>query len=190
MAVSAAVGTNGTGTQIPLSSEFNINGIYTDGTTYLTGGLDGTGYSYSANLLMTSRVLNGTLLDFGSPNVADVVGCSGQSITLPAGKFSGLMLLATGVEGNQVSQTLVVNYTDGTSSQFVQSFSDWFSPQKYPGELEAVAMAYRNFDNGTKDQRTFNLYAYRFALNPAKVVQSITLPNDSKVLVLAATLLP
>lgn len=51
-------------------------------------------------------------------------------------------------------------------------------------------MAYRNFKNGTKDQRTFNLYAYRLVLNSAKVVQSITLPNDSHVLVLAATLLP
>jgi hypothetical protein len=100
------------------------------------------------------------------------------------------VLLATGVEGSQASQTFTVTYTDGTSSQFVQSFSDWFSPQKFPGEFEGVAMAYRNFDNGTKDKRTFNLYAYRFALNKAKVVQSVSLPNDAHVLVLAATLLP
>jgi hypothetical protein len=100
------------------------------------------------------------------------------------------MLLATGVEGNQAFQTLTVNYTDGTSSQFEQSFSDWFTPQKYHGESEGVAMAYRNYQNGTKDQRTFSLYAYRFALNPAKVVQSISLPNDPDVLVLAATLVP
>jgi hypothetical protein len=94
------------------------------------------------------------------------------------------------VEGNQTSETLTVNYTDGTSSQFTQSFSDWFTPQKFHGESEGVAMPYRNFDNGTKDRRTFSLYAYRFALNPAKVVQSISLPNDPHVLVLAATLLP
>jgi len=190
LAVSAAVGTTGTGTQVNLSSEFNVNGIYTDGTTYSTGGLDGTGYSYSANLLTTSRVFNSVLFDFGPANELDAVGCSGQSVSLPQGQFSGLMLLATGVEGNQASETLTVNYTDGTSSQFVQSFSDWFTPQKFHGEFEGVAMAYRNFDNGTKDQRTFNLYAYRFALNPAKVVQSVSLPNDSHVLVLAATLLP
>ena len=51
-------------------------------------------------------------------------------------------------------------------------------------------MAYRNYEDGTKDKRTFNLYAYRFALNSAKTVKSITLPNDTKVVVLAATLLP
>ncbi|HKF49845.1 MAG TPA: hypothetical protein VKB38_20960, partial [Terracidiphilus sp.] len=75
-------------------------------------------------------------------------------------------------------------------SQFTQNFSDWFTPQKYAGELEGVAMAYRNFDNGTKDQRTFNLYAYRFALNSTKTVASLTLPNDQSVAVLAATLVP
>jgi hypothetical protein len=190
LAVSAAVGATGTGTQVNLSSEFNLNGIYTDGTIYSTGGLDGGGYSYSANLLTTSRVFNGTLFTFGPANELDAVGCSGQTVTLTQGKFSGLMLLATGIEGNQKSETLTVKYTDGTSTKFTQSFSDWFTPQKYSGESEGVAMAYRNFDNGTKDQRTFNLYAYTFTLNPAKSVRSITLPNDTHVVVLAATLVP
>ncbi len=190
LAVSAAAGKTGTGTQVNLSSEFNLNGIYTDGTIYSTGGLDGGGYSYSANLLTTSRVFNGTLFTFGPVNELDAVGCSGQSVTLTQGKFSGLMLLATGIEGNQASETLTVKYTDGTSTKFTQSFSDWFTPQKYSGESEGVAMAYRNFDNGTKDQRTFNLYAYTFTLNPAKSVKSVTLPNDTHVVVLAATLLP
>jgi hypothetical protein len=190
LAVSAAVGTKGTGTEVNLSSEFNLSGIYTDGTIYSTGGLDGGGYSYSANLLTTSRVFNGTLFTFGPANQLDAVGCSGQSVTLTQGKFSSLMLLATGIEGKQASETLTVKYTDGTSTKFTQSFSDWFTPQKYTGESEGVAMAYRNFDNGTKDQRTFNVYAYTFALNPAKSVKSVTLPSDTHVVVLAATLVP
>jgi hypothetical protein len=190
LALSSGVGTTGTGTQVDLSSEFNVNGIYQDGTTYTTGGLDGQGYSYSANLLTASRVYNGTLLKFGATGLPDAVGCSGQSLSLPQGQFSSLLLLGTAVGGNQASQTLTVHYTDGTSSQFVQSFSDWFTPQKYHGEAEGVAMPYRNFDNGTKDQRTFNLYEYRLALNKAKTVQSITLPSNAKVMVLAGTLLP
>ncbi len=190
LAVSAGVGKTGTGTPVDLSSQFNLNGIYSDGTTYTTGGLDGVGYSYSANLLTPSRVYNSTLFNFGAANQLDAVGCSGQTVSLPQGQYSSLMLFATGVEGNQASQTLTVNYTDGTSTKFVQSFSDWFTPQKYPREFEGVAMAYRDFDNGTKDQRTFNLYTYKLALNPAKTVQSIALPNNSKVALLAATLLP
>ena len=188
LAVSAAVGTTGVGTAVDLSAEFDVNGIYTDGSTYTTGGLDGKGYSYSANLLTTSRVLNNILFDFGAANVPDAIGCAGQSITLPTGQFSSLMLTGTAIQGNQTSQTITVNYTDGSSSQLVQSFSDWFTPQNFPREYEAVAMAYRNFDNGTKDKRTFNVYAYRLPLNHAKIVQSITLPNNANVLVLAATL--
>ncbi|HEY4905191.1 MAG TPA: hypothetical protein VIH89_17070 [Candidatus Sulfotelmatobacter sp.] len=188
LAVSAAVATTGTGTQVDLSSEFNLNGIYTDGTKYTTGGMDGLGYSYSANLLTTARAFNGILLTFGPANEPDAVASNGQVITLSSGQFSGLELLATAVQGNQASQTFTVTYTDGTTSKFTQSLSDWFTPQKYPHESEGVAMAYRNFDNGIKDQRTFNLYAYRLVLNKAKTVQSITLPNNANVIVLAATL--
>ena len=191
LAVSAAVGTTGNGTPVDLSSEFNLNGIYTDGSTYsATGGIDGQGSSYSATLLTASRVYNGTLLDFGSANVPDVVSCSGQVVTLPAGEFSGLVLFASGINGNQASQTFTVTYTDGTTSKFVQSLSDWYTPQKYPHESEAVVMAYRNLDTGKKDNRVFNLYEYRFVLNKAKTVQSITLPSNADVVVLAATVVP
>ncbi len=190
LAVSAAIGTTGAGKQVDLSSEFLLNGIYQDGTMYTTGGLDGLGYSYSANLLTPSRVINGVLFKFGTENVPDAFASTGQTVTLPAGKFSKLVLFATGIEGNQTAQTLTVKYTDGTSTQFVQSFSDWFTPAKFPHEYEAVAMAYRNFEDGTKDNRTFNLYGYLFALNPTKTVQSLTLPNNTDIRVLAATVLP
>jgi hypothetical protein len=190
LAVSAAVGTTGLGTPVNLSAEFNLNGIYDDGTTYTNTGIDGDGYSYSANLLTSSRVFNSDLLEFGPANELDAVGCSGQTVSLTAGQFSGLALFATAVGGNQASQTFTVTYTDGTSSKFVQSLSDWYTPQKYPHESEGVAMAYRDFDNGTKDQRTFDLYEYRFVLTKTKTVQSITLPNNAHVVVLAATLVP
>jgi hypothetical protein len=51
-------------------------------------------------------------------------------------------------------------------------------------------MAYRNTSNGTRDRRTFNLYAYRFTLDPTKIVRDISLPNNPDVVVLAATLSP
>ena len=189
LAVSAAVGTSGAGVTADLSAGFNVNGIYTDGTQYNTGGLDGGGASYSENQLGTSRALSGILFRLGAANVPDAIGALGQTVNLPAGHFPQLVLLATGVQGNQTGQTITVNYTDGTSTQFVQSFSDWFTPQNFPGEIDAIPMAYRNFGDGSRDQRPFSLYAYVFRLNAAKTVKSITLPNDPDVLVLAATLL-
>lgn len=190
LAVSAARGSTGAGTQVDLSSYFDLYGIYTDGSTYTTGGLDGVGYSYSANLLGASRVLNRVLVDFGPSNAPDAVASNGQTISLPSLKAADLVLFGTGIQGNQVSQTLTVTYTDGTSTKFTQSFSDWYTPSKFPREYEAVAMPYRNFDDGTKDNRTFSLYAYPLPLNKAKTVQSITLPPNPDVVVLGVTLLP
>jgi hypothetical protein len=189
LAVSAAAHGKGTGTVVSLSSAFNVFGIYTDGTTYSTGGLDGSGFSYSSKELGKSRVLDLVGAKFGAANQPDAVGCNGQLINLPRGNFSGLLVLGTGVQGNQTAQTIMVNYTDGTSTQLVQSFSDWSSPQNFPGELEAVASSYRNSSNGSKDLAIFNLYAYEFGIDQTKTVQSITLPNNPNVVVLGATLL-
>lgn len=190
LAVSAGVGSTGVGSPVDLSSYFDVYGIYQNGVTYTTGGLDGVGYSYSANLLRTSRVLDTALFDLGPANSPDAIAGNGQTIPLPAKKASHLVLLGTGIQGNQLSQAITVTYTDGTSSKFVQSFSDWYTPQNFPHEYEAVAMAYRNYEDGTKDNRTFNLYAYLFALNASKTVQNITLPTNADVMVLSATLLP
>jgi hypothetical protein len=96
--------------------------------------------------------------------------------------------LATGLEGNQTGQVFVVKYTDGTSTTITQSMSDWYTPQSYAGESKAVVMAYRLLPTGAKDARTFNLYGYSFAINSAKTVASVTLPNNRHVVVLAATL--
>ncbi len=189
LAVSGAIGETGAGTQVDLSSDFDVYGIYQDGSQYSTGGIDGLGNSYSAKLLTGSRVLDGVLFDFGPANELDAVASNSQTIPLPPGQFSHLVLLAAGVNGNQIGQMLTVHYTDGSSTQIVQSFSDWYTPQNYTREYEAVGMPYRNQGNGTKDKRTFSLYAYVFSLNPSKVVQSITLPNDPNVMILASTLL-
>jgi hypothetical protein len=190
LAVSGATGRIGFGTEVNLSTVFNLNGIYRNGVPYSNGGLDGSGFSYSANLLTQSRVLDLVDFRFGPADELDAIGAMGQVISLPAGHYFGLFLLGTGVQGSQAGQTISVGYSDGTSAQFVQSFSDWFVPQNFPGELEGVAMAYRNFQNAGQDNRTFNLYAYEFPLNPAKMVESLTLPNDDHVVILGVSLLP
>jgi len=188
LAVNAALGTAGAGTEVDLSANFNVFGIYKDGSAYSTGGLDGVGFSYSANLLTPSRVLDLIRFKYGPSNELDAVGCDGETISLPQGQYFGLLLLGTGVEGSQTSQHITVHYSDGTSSQFTQNFSDWFSPQNFPGEFGAVAMSHRNFADGSEDARIFNLYAYEFGLDSTKTVESVTLPKNRDVVILAATL--
>ena len=173
-------------TPVNMSSAYNVYGIYTDGTSFSTGGLDGTGSAYSANLLGSSVTWSSTTFNIGPSNALDAV--DNATITLPSGQFTGLKMLATGVNGNQTSQTFTVTYTDNTTLTFTQSISDWFSPQSNYGEATAVTMAYRNSSGGTKDNRTFLLYGYSFSLNSSKTVKSITLPGNRNVVVIAMTL--
>jgi hypothetical protein len=51
-------------------------------------------------------------------------------------------------------------------------------------------MAYRVTQSGALETRTFYLYGYSFALNSAKTVKSITLPDNRSVVVLAIDLTP
>jgi hypothetical protein len=113
---------------------------------------------------------------------------SGGTIALPAGSYSTLKLLATGVNGNQVSQTFTVTYTDGTTSKFTQSLSDWCTPQGYSGESNAILMTYRDNSNGTRDVRPMTLYGYTFNLSSGKTAKSITLPSNRNVVVLSMNL--
>ncbi|MGB6688706.1 MAG: protease pro-enzyme activation domain-containing protein [Terracidiphilus sp.] len=188
LTVSAATGTGGAGWPLNISSAYNLNAIYTDGTTITTSGIDGSGDAYSANLLTPHRILNGVQFNFGPANRPDAIAGAGQTIKLPPGWFSTLQLLGTGFDGNQSGQTITVTYMDGTTSQFTQSFSDWFSPAFNTNESFAVVMPYRNLADGTKDNRPFNLYGYTFVLDSHKIVKSVTLPDDPQVVVLAATL--
>lgn len=196
VSVSAAAGTGGSGTPVDLTSAFNLTGIYADGATFSSsGGMDGLGAAYSSNILTSNRIFNGVQFNFGPAGKADEAYGTGSTISLPAGQFTTLQLLATAINGPILSQPIKVTYTDGTSSSFTQSFSDWCScngakpgPGQQPGESLAVVMPYRDLSTGKEDNRVFNLYAYSFVLNSAKTVQSLTLPNNRDVLTLAASL--
>ena len=173
---------------VSLASAYNVDGIANAGTPVPGSGLDGGGNAYAEALLGTSLTWAGSTFTFGGAETADAV--SSTTITLPAGSYAALNILATGVQGNQVNQSFVVTYSDGTTSTFTQSLSDWFTPQNYAGEAEALQMPYRLYSNGTLDNRPFYLYGYSFALNSAKSVQSLTLPNNRDVVVLAVDVVP
>lgn len=173
--------------QVDLSSTFNKVGIVNDGSTF-SGGLDNDGNALSANWLNGSVVWNNQQYALGATGSNNVVQASGQTIALPQGNYSTLSFLASGVNGNQPNLTFTVTYTDGTMQTFTQSISDWYTPQNYSGESIAVTTPYRDTSSGGKDQRSFNIYGYSFALNASKTVQSITLPDDGNAELLAIDL--
>ena len=181
--VPAAAGT----ALVNMATVFNVSGLVTDGSIFSnSAGLDAGGRAYSANLLGPVQNINGQLFSFGSPNAPDAV--SSITISLPAGQFSTLTLLATGVNGAQLAQNFTVTYSDGTTASFKQSLSDWCLPASYPGESKAILMTYRDNSIGTFDVRPMTVYGYSFSLTKAKTVKSITLPKNRNVVVLAISL--
>ncbi|HTJ51808.1 MAG TPA: hypothetical protein VL443_20250 [Cyclobacteriaceae bacterium] len=180
------------GTPVSLSSAFNVsNGVVADGSTFgSTSGFDDHGYGYSSAFLGSSYTWNNTSFNIGSANTSNTVKGTGQTITLTSGKYSYLRILASAVNGNQASQSFVVNYSDGTTTTFTQSLSDWFSPQSYSGETKVIAMSYRDKYDGTKQNQTFNLYGYSFSLTNTKTISSIKLPNNANIRLLSITLVP
>lgn len=178
---------------VSLTGYYNRAGIYTDGTTFTnpaTGGLDGGGNAYSGTLLTGAQTWSNSVFAFGPLNATNVISCTNQTIPLPPGNYSRLQMLGTGVGGNQGSQQFIVTYSDSTTANFAQAISDWHTPQNYPGEARAVIMDHRNGSNGSKPTGAFYLYGYSFALNSAKMVQSIRLPNNANVEVAAISLVP
>jgi hypothetical protein len=144
---------------VDLSSAYNITGIYSDGSKFApSAGLDHGGYAFSEQLLGPEQVGDGVVFRLGPANAPDAV--TGGTVALPAGTFASLKILAVGVEGNQEQQIFTVNYTDGTSSSFTQSLSDWAERGRFKGESVAAEMPYRLTAEGSKDANAFYAHAY------------------------------
>jgi hypothetical protein len=174
-------GSGSSATAVNLASIDNLTAIADNGTR--VGGIGSDGYAYSANLLGPTVTWNGETFNIGSADAHDAV--TSTTISLPPGNYSSLGILGTGIYGSQVNQVFTVTYSDGSTVHFTQSLSDWLLPQNFPGEASAVTMAYRVKPSGATQNGPWNLYGYTFALNSAKTVKSLSLPENRNVVVLA-----
>ena len=171
-------------TAVNLRAVDNLSAIANNGTP--VSGIGNDGWAYSANLLGTSLTWAGESFNLGAPGGKSAV--TSTTIPLPAGNFANLSFLGTAIYGSQQNQVFTVTYTDGATSTFTQSLSDWGVPLNFAGESVAAATAYRVTPAGGTQTGPWNLYAYSFPLNLAKTVKSFTLPNNGAVVVLAVDL--
>ncbi len=178
--------TSGTTSPVDLTGLYNQQGITTDGA-HFSAGIDGMGDALSATQLGTSQTVGGTTFDIAPAGANNVIVATGQTIGLPNGKYSDVEFLALGVNGNQLNQSLVVNYTDGTSAALTLSISDWGSPQRFTGET-TVGLPYRNTSIRGRGNHTFNVHFYTLGIDNTKTVSSFTLPGNFNVKLLAITM--
>ncbi len=175
------------------SPAFNLAGISFDSLAQYAN-LDGSNHSYSAKELGNTITWSSQVFNIGSALINDVVEATGQTINLPAGYLTNLMLLGAATNGVQSNLTFTVNYVGGSYSTFTQSVSDWITGYNgtggttAPGESIAKSPAYYNYWNGSSSSQintTNYVYGYSFTVTSSKMVASITLPNDAKVKILA-----
>jgi len=173
--------------KVSLGTAANVNAIGALSVSPPGGGLDTNGYAYAASLLPGSLTWNGVPFSLGSSAAAS--GVSSTTLALPAGNFTALDILATGVNGRQLNQPFVVTYTDGSTTSVTQNLSDWSSPTNFAGETVAEETGYRILPSGQPSEGTWFIYGYSIPLNAAKTVSSLTLPNNRNVVLMAASLL-
>jgi hypothetical protein len=147
--------------------------------------MDGDGYSYSATALAGAGLTPGATvtadgLSFTWPNVAacspDNILASGQTM-LVNGTSGASTLGLLGASTNGGSQgTIVINYTDGTSSTETVSFNDW-AQGPGNGDTAVATMSYRNSISGASQSITMYVYATTVPVDPSKTVASITFPD-------------
>jgi len=148
---------------------------------------DGLGFSYSATALANAGLTPGAMitadnLTFTWPDVApcalDNILAGGQTMLMngTAGQTT-LGLLGSSTNGGSQG-TIVINYTDGTSSTQTVSFNDWAGGPGN-GDTAVATMPYRNSSSGLSQTLNIYVYATTVPIDPAKTVASVVLPDVS-----------
>jgi beta-glucosidase len=178
-----------------LAAAYNTVGV-SDDADPAAGNLDGSGYSFSAQALASVGVTPGGTVTSGSttftwPDVPagqpDTVTTAGQIIAM-GGSGTSLSLLAAGTNGTQTGP-LTVTYTDGSTSTSTVTVADWYSNQAVPGCTLVVTAPYWNrpADSTFPRDHKVSLYAASIPLTAGKQVAYLTLPNNGRLHIFAAT---
>jgi predicted alpha-1,2-mannosidase len=148
---------------------------------------DGDGFSYSANALAADNLTPGATVTadghtFTWPNVAacaqDNILASGQTMLVTGTSgASSLGLLGSSTNGSSQG-TIIINYTDGTSSTATLSFNDW-AQGPGGGDVSVATMPYRNSISGSSQSITMYVYATTVPVDSSKTVASVTFPDVS-----------
>ena len=167
------------------------------------GGIDDSGNTYSweamgdADLGGTrsayNLLWNDVIFNIGSPNQPDVVKANQQTIQAH-GEGNIINLAAAGVNGNQENQEIVLNFTDGTTETWVQSFTDWCNndnvstPTVFEGESVVSMQMYLNTSTGSRSDTVNYIYGYSYPLPDGKTLENITLPDNKDLRIVDASL--
>ncbi|ROS78833.1 GH92 family glycosyl hydrolase [Cellulomonas sp. PhB143] len=186
----SAKATGGCAARTSTSCAVDLSGDYdTDGVASLadpgSGDLDGKGSSLAADLLPAAGPTTLDGVTYEAPSTvgtdANFVKAHGQTVALPAGRYSRLQILGTstnggtGVEGG----TAVVTYRDGSTADVPVSMTEWTADEPEFGNAVALDMPYRVSAKDGKVSDDVALYRTSVRLDVYKTVRAITLPRPA-----------
>jgi streptogramin lyase len=215
-------------TAVDLSGAWNAYGlVVANNQTPNSQGFDGHGNYYNANYdgsglgLQASSNSNfdsmqitwgGATFDLGpAPNHYsqsnnrngnnNFVQFDGQTIDVVSGDFTTLLMIGAAANGNQTDQAIYLNFSDGTSLRWTQSFTDWAnsngnkdnsppSGAALEATNEALVATTTLVNQVGNNQSGYNrfVYGYSFDIPAGKTLASITLPSNRNVGILGMAL--
>jgi predicted alpha-1,2-mannosidase len=165
---------------------YDNTGISPD-TDQTCADFDGGGNSYSASALAAANLTPGATvnadgLSFTWPDVAACapgnILADGQTMLVDGTPGATTLGLIGSASHGPAQGTIVLNYTDGTSSSQSVTFNDWAASPS-GGDTAVATMPYRNTGSGTSQTINTYVFATTVSVNPAKTVASITFPDVS-----------
>ncbi|MBU0985239.1 MAG: chitobiase/beta-hexosaminidase C-terminal domain-containing protein, partial [candidate division Zixibacteria bacterium] len=187
-----------------LDLPYNIDGISVDADR-CDGDFDGHGFSLVGELIPDTQTYCDIPFTFGpvTAGALNVVKCEGQTIALPAGKHDRVCLLAASVDGPATVQFDIDGRAHKVSLQdYAEPIGQW-NNRLSDGELrensEDIAPAYinrlpvawygphRHTPECENEAYRFT-YAFLLEFDLPENAKTLTLPSDSRVRILSATL--
>lgn len=186
----------------PIDLPYNLNGVTRDGA-FTEADFDSHGNSLAAELLPETLLHRDIPFTFGptSPGACNVVRCEGQTISLPEGDFDKLHILATAIDG----PTEAIFAIDGNPvSTWVQDYvtplaqwdnrlrggrlfetPDMITPAYINRRPVAWYGTHRHTPTGNDPYRF--IYVYLLSFDLPSDARQLTLPNNPRLRILAAT---
>jgi hypothetical protein len=196
--------------QTPNSQGFDGHGNYYNAN--YDGSSLGVETSSNSNFDYMQITWNGATFDLGpAPNHYsqsnnhkgnnNFVQADGQTIDLVGGDFSTLLMIGAAANGNQNNQPITLTFTDGSTTTWTQSFTDWAngnssknnsppSAATLEATNEALVATTTWVNQVGNNQSGYNrfVYGYSFDIPAGKTLASITLPSNRNVGILGMAL--
>lgn len=129
-------------------------------------------------------------VSFLYPNVReglpDIISCTGQTLTLPPGKYRALHLLAAAFGNSPVTASFGLQGDRDTQPLSV-TISDWGQAPRGENAAPAFTVPYRDTSAGIKPLPA-TLGDYTLPLDTGRKLTGLTLPNEPNIKVIAVTL--